>query len=102
MSGILCVVLFCVLAAPVQAQFYDNWNGPSSPGYDEPYVPQEGWGYEDPWAEHHRSVEDTLDQFGMGYRDSMEGMADEQNWVNQMRGNRCSGNWGVQTWNDCD
>lgn len=26
----------------------------------------------------------------------------ERNWVDQMRGNRCSGNWGVQTWNECD
>ena len=97
MLRILCVVIFCVLAAPVQAQFYDNWNGPSSPGYDEPYVPPMGWA-----SEPQPSADALLQQYLTPTPQEQWAAEANRETLDRMRDNRCSGNWGVQTWNECD
>jgi len=100
-------------AAPADAQFgdfYDNMNDLDSwsdlgPTYEPPssqvypsWSPDTSFIEEDEraWQAQERAREMRQHQ------QYMRGLADEQNWVDQMRGNRCSGNWGVQTWNECD
>ena len=96
------MVVGALWAAPAHAQFLDGWDIPTTPTYEapraeEPYVPWDSGPSQ--FEESQRYLDDM---FAREDRIQDRLLRDQSVWSEQQSRARCMGNWGVQTWKECD
>ena len=100
------MVVGALWAAPADAQFLDGWDDVpitppptyQAPRYEEPYAPS--WDSGPSPLEQSQGILDGMSAREDRIQDRL--LETQRVWSEQQSRARCMGNWGVQTWKECD